>query len=86
MFTKESSLERSCGRIAKHRDCLWLKIERRKGWPDRLLIKRGVYIWVELKTASGRLSPLQIKIREMLSRKGLRYEVVRSVQEFKELL
>jgi len=38
------------------------------GWPDRLFIKKGVYVWIEFKQPRGRLSKRQEKIIENLKK------------------
>lgn len=82
----EKNLETACKRIADKEGAVWLKIERRKGWPDRILMVRGLYCWCELKTARGKLSPMQVYVHNLLRYAGARVTVVRSAARLKRLI
>jgi hypothetical protein len=56
------------------------------GWPDRLIIIRGRVIFVELKTATGRLSPMQAHRLEQLVGLGMWVDVLKGDNEVKEFL
>jgi len=80
----ESSIEASCRRYAKTQGALFLKISMLKGYPDRLMLHKGRYTWLEFKTTEGRLSDLQeLRIHELQSL-GARVIIIRSVTQFKE--
>lgn len=48
---RESTVEAACVDLAVADGWLELKIAKsnRRGWPDRLFVKHGVYVWVEFK-------------------------------------
>lgn len=57
------------------------------GWPDaHLPVKRGGYmaLWIEMKSAAGRLSPAQQSIKARLEAEGARYLVCRSWTEARD--
>jgi streptogramin lyase len=57
------------------------------GVADRIVLLPGGVVWfVELKTATGRLSPLQKVFAADLRRMGMNYIVIRSKGEVDELL
>ena len=56
------------------------------GTPDMLAIKDGKYTFFEVKTESGRLSPIQIAMHKKLINKGCYVYTVRSVADVKEAL
>jgi hypothetical protein len=51
-----------------------------------LLIKGGPTLWVELKADDGRMSPGQQVFRDRVTRVGHIYRIVRSIEEFENLL
>lgn len=54
----------------------------RVGVADRIVIRPGGQVWfVELKTATGRLSPLQQVFAADMRRMGVNYIVIRSKEE-----
>ena len=63
----ESILERKCKQIAKKHDCILLKLEGQRSWPDRLLLTpHGTMMFLEFKREGGQLSPLQRHTLEVL--------------------
>jgi len=59
----------------------------RVGVADRIVMLPGGRVWfVELKTATGRLSPLQQVFAADMARMGMNYIVIRSKGEVDELL
>ena len=57
------------------------------GVADRIVMLPGGVVWlVELKTATGRLSPLQKVFAADMARMGINYIVIRSKGEVDELL
>jgi len=52
-----------------------------RGVPDRIFIKAGVVVFIELKTATGKVSKLQQKELEDLNNHGVHAVVCRSVDE-----
>jgi hypothetical protein len=51
------------------------------GTPDWLVIRAGVYTWLEVKTAAGELSREQRAWHEWARAQGLRVAVVRAISE-----
>ena len=61
----------------------------RAGFPDLgLYIARHDFhgLFIELKTAKGRQTENQVFFQAMLEEQGYRYEVVRSLEEFRNLI
>lgn len=57
-----------------------------KGVSDIVYLKPGgIPIFIELKTDRGRQSPEQIQWQRKIQSVGYRYEIVRSLEEFKNL-
>jgi hypothetical protein len=56
------------------------------GVPDILIINRGRCLWIELKTAKGRLSPVQIAAQQLLVAAGCSVTVCRSIDDVRERL
>ena len=74
----ESSLEARLYRHCKRLGAECIRVERiGKGWPDRLIIARGHYIWVELKRNGGKVSADQRKIHARLRAAGAQVIVSR---------
>jgi hypothetical protein len=54
------------------------------GWPDRqILLGKGRHVWVEFKTPTGRLTPLQEAVHRDLRSNGDEVHVIRSTREFR---
>lgn len=88
---RESKLQRDCLRLAKGRGVLAVNIHgggwTNKGFPDLLLFHDGRCVAVELKADSGyEVQPDQIVWRNRLTRQGICHRIVRSLDEFGELL
>lgn len=56
------------------------------GLSDLICIKNGIVMFVEIKTATGKLSEHQIKFEYEIESRGGRYFVIRSVDEIIALL
>ena len=57
------------------------------GVADRIVLLPGGVVWfVELKSSTGRLSPLQKIFAADMARMGMQYSVLRSKEEVDELL
>jgi len=83
----ESKLESNCRKLAIEAGCKFLKIQGTKGWPDRLVVApNGRVAFVEFKSATGRVAPLQEHIiQELIWMKHMAV-VVRLEWEFKVIL
>jgi len=57
-----------------------------KGRSDLVLYFGGTATMIELKTLTGTQKPEQIKWQLLVESQGFRYEVVRTLEEFKELV
>lgn len=84
----EASIERHSRDIARAGGHVLLKLHHTvSGFPDRLLILRGGgTVFIEFKAPRGRLSPVQEYWAATLVLMGQRFELVRSVAEFREVL
>jgi len=56
------------------------------GMSDLILLKNSVTTFVEVKTESGVHSELQKYVGKQLEKQGFEYHLVRSMEEFKELI
>lgn len=56
------------------------------GFPDILIFVQGQGYCLEVKSAAGRLSPIQERVRDTLLEQGIPYAVVRSVDDVRDLL
>jgi hypothetical protein len=56
----------------------------RPGRPDLTLNYQGRTYLIELKTKTGKLSPVQISYHQNLAAQGFPVDVIRSLSEFKE--
>lgn len=54
------------------------------GSPDLLCVVGGVALFLELKTEDGRVEDEQVRWHDMARARGVRVEVVRSVEEARE--
>ena len=68
--TSEATLDRILVRECKRRGVACIRMTGDPGIPDRLIIARGWYVWVELKTDVGRVSADQTAYHAMLRRHG----------------
>lgn len=63
----ESEIEKTCVKIAEKHGCLLLKLEKRRGWPDRLLLaSNGRSMFIEFKRPGESLMPMQKHIQQTL--------------------
>ena len=59
----------------------------RVGVADRIVLLPGGVVWfVELKTATGRLSPLQKVFAADMARMGMNYALLRTKEEVDEII
>ena len=56
------------------------------GVSDLIVLLPGRVLFVEVKTSAGRQSEKQKKFESLVSRLGFDYHIVRSLEEFKEVL
>jgi len=57
------------------------------GWPDIVAISpSGSHIYLEVKTPTGRLSPIQREVHARLRSRDVKVYTVRSLQEAKQCL
>jgi len=64
-------------------------VEKNKGFPDLTIFfpkKKGGAIFCELKSKKGHLQPEQKAFREQVEGLGYKYHIVRSLEEFTELI
>lgn len=65
---------------------LSMKAREKKGWPDLTFVINGIPLAIELKSATGKLSPEQKDVRIMMVQNGWVYVVVRSFDLFKAII
>lgn len=86
MKNDEHKLENECKIIARKHGCLVWKNhpDGLKGIPDlSVLTNKGVFMFVELKTTHGKLSPEQKTWRETFPNI---FHIIRNTQEFEQLI
>jgi len=83
----ETALERGCVTVAEKHKCLLVKVEKRKGWPDRILLcPNGQMAWIEFKRPGEKPTKFQEHIHEVLRSMNFRVYVVDNYSEFLEAL
>lgn len=87
MGAAEGRVEKPCIAHAKARGWIDIKIRaaNRNGYPDRLLVRNGIYRWVEFKSPDGELSAQQEKRIKELRQEGCHVHVIDSIAVFKAL-
>ena len=84
---RESNIEQYLIKKVKERDGLCIKLVGLVGIPDRMvLLPIRIIIFVETKTATGKLSPLQKWWQKALVKLGFTYLVIRSKEEVNTLI
>lgn len=56
-----------------------------RGVSDTIIIHEGVCMFVEFKTLTGVISPYQKQFKEKVENQALKYYLIRSLEEFKQL-
>lgn len=85
----ESKIQQKCVAHAKSIGYLCRKMDSSSsvGWPDLLLVSpTGTVLFIEVKTATGRLSKMQTRTINQLEKNHANVYVIRSVEEFKAVL
>ena len=85
----ESQIEAEVCGYAERRGALTFKFSspNRRGVPDRIFIfPGGKAVFIEFKSAKGKLSPLQKRTFDKLWERGCRVSVVRSVETGREIV
>jgi Holliday junction resolvase-like predicted endonuclease len=84
----ESQLQAKCIKYAQEQGWIVLKVIscNMNGISDLILFKDGRTVFIEMKTAKGRVAPLQLYRQKQLQEQGFKYEIVRSVDDFKSTL
>jgi hypothetical protein len=57
-----------------------------KGRSDMVYYKNGKAIMIEFKNEIGKQMPEQKKWEELISKEGFQYHIIRSLEQFKELI
>ena len=84
---RESNIEQYLIKKVKERDGLCIKLTGLVGLPDRLiLLPVRIVIFIETKTATGKLSPLQKWWQKSLTNLGFTHLVIRSKEEVNTLI
>lgn len=84
----ESQLQAKCIKYAQEQGWIVLKIIacNMNGISDLILFKDGRTVFIEMKTEKGRVAPLQLYRQKQLQEQGFKYEICRSVDDFKLIL
>lgn len=56
-----------------------------RGVSDTIIIHKGICMFVEFKTLTGVISPYQKQFKEKVENQGLKYYLIRSLEDFKQL-
>jgi len=84
---RESTIEKYLVKQIKNRGGQCIKLTGNVGIPDRLiLLPTSIVVFVELKTAVGKLSPKQIWWGKVVQNLGLEYKVIRSTEDVDTLV
>ena len=59
-------------------------IGQKKGFPDILVLHKGKFIGIEIKTKTGKQTEHQKKMQKMIEKNGGEYYVIRSLNELIE--
>jgi hypothetical protein len=66
MAIRESMIEKACKKWAELAGWLVIKYRGERGYPDRLFVKGGVHVWIEIKRPGGVPTGAQYyRIREL---------------------
>lgn len=85
----EKSIERKLVEKTKSRGGIALKFSSPnvRGVPDRIILApEGRIVFAEVKTATGKLTPLQQAMREKLEKLGFKYYLIRSYHDVEVML
>jgi len=86
----ERYLQRLCEQELSRRRISYMHLSFRArekiGWPDLTFCLHGRFVAVELKTARGTVSKEQVAILADLERNGALTRVIRSFEDFRDLL
>lgn len=84
----ESEIQAKCVKYAIEQGWIVLKIisSNMNGISDLILFKDGTTIFIEIKGPTTKIQPLQLYRQKQLRANGFKYEICRSLDEFKETL
>lgn len=87
---REKELQRLCEQELNRRGIVFLHLSFRArekiGWPDLVFAINGKPYAIELKSSKGVINPEQITILTRMSTNGWKARVVRSFEEFLEVI
>ena len=86
----EKTLQRLCESELNRRGIVYLHLSFRArekiGWPDLTFVIGGIPYAIELKTATGTLSPGQKEMLRRMNKNGWYVDICRSFEEFIEII
>lgn len=84
----ESDIERAALRKAKKLGWWGIKLVPSivAGLPDRMFLGHGKIVFIELKTAKGKVTPIQTAIHKRFDKCGIPVHICRSPDEVLEVL
>lgn len=86
---REANLQQKIKQISSQHDIICVKVDSTssRGWPDlTCVLPNGTVLFVELKTATGRLSKLQEYMIAKLKTNKANVYVIRSTEEYLDLI
>lgn len=82
----EQEIERRCCTLAEYLGWLSFKGFSRSGGADRIFFRGGKCFLVEFKTTKGKQRATQINEEKAMKENGTPYYLVRSIEEFRDIL
>lgn len=86
----ESAVEAECDEALQRAGWYVREIQNKrrikKGFSDRLILRRGRVVFVEYKTKTGRQRPEQIEFMNEIRAHGGEYRIVRGLEDIMDLL
>jgi len=61
-------------------------ISNKAGMPDIYCVRQGRHVWIEVKQANGRTSPIQDHIHNELKQQGAEVYIIKSLEELDNVL
>lgn len=77
----EKDIEGNVMTYAKQQGVTELKIQKKRGWPDRALLYKGGVVFIEFKRPGEKAEPLQEHVHGILRKQGFAVVVVDSVAQ-----
>lgn len=78
-------VEQPAKKYAERNGWLFEKVKSlsRRGWPDRLLVRRGLHVWVEFKRPGQKPTAQQAEVHEDMRKRGMIVKWFNTLESFK---